>query len=82
MMITKTTQVAREIISKGNQRFTMIFNDKLTDGTRSLKVVGWSAKEYGQATRKLRAMGCKVKVLKTRSTSERYASSQRLHVTE
>lgn len=81
-MITKTTQVAREIINKGGQRYAMIFNDRIKGGVRSLKVVGWSAKEYGQATRKLKAMGCQVQVIKSGGTSQRYASPQRLHVTE
>ena len=73
-MITKTAMVARQIISAGYG--STMFNDKLVDGRRSLKVWGWRHERYMYAKRLLENMGCKVEVVVTD------AGSTRLHVTE
>ena len=49
MAITKTTQVARKIMNKG--KGTYLFNDRLVDGRRSLKVWGWTDSDYRKAKR-------------------------------
>lgn len=62
MAKTKTATVAREIMNAG--KGSIMFNDKLVDGTRSLKVWGWTDAEYRKAKRKLEAMGCTVDMIK------------------
>ena len=60
-MMTKTTLVTKCVMAiTGKGR--VFFNDKLVDGTRSLKVWGWSDSEYYQAKEMLTKMGCKAKV--------------------
>ena len=59
MAKTKTAIVAREIMDT-TKRGSIMFNDKLANGARSLKVWGWSDAEYRLAKRKLEAMGCQV----------------------
>lgn len=73
-MITKTRQVASEIINNGRGHFA--YNDRLVDGRRSLKVWGWNVSDYMKAQRKLERMGCKVQLV---STTMGYL---RLHVQE
>ena len=55
--ITQTTRVARSIIHKTG-RGSVIFNDRLADGKRSLKVWGWDMGEYLKAKRMLEKQGC------------------------
>ena len=57
--ITKTTRVATAV-SKLTGRGWIKFNDKLKDGRRSLKVLGWTDDDYEQAAKLLRVMGCDV----------------------
>ena len=83
-MITTTTKVAKKVIKKSG-RGSVIFNDKLIDGRRSLKVWGWGETEYLKAKKKLEKKGCTVKVVKVKSYP--YGSPMgrvqtRLHVTE
>lgn len=61
-MITTTTKVAKKIIEKTGKGRT-IFNDKLVDGRRSLKVWGWGESEYLKAKKKLEKKGCVVRVI-------------------
>ena len=65
MAITKTARVACEIIASG--RGTTMFNDKLEDGSRSLKVWGWTDADYRKAKRLLEAQGCKAELVTFRS---------------
>ena len=58
MTRTKTGRVARELSKDG-----FIFNDRLRDGRRSLKVWGWSERQYLLAKEKLEALGCTVEVV-------------------
>lgn len=58
-MTTKTRKAVNLI---GGAR--TVFNDKLKDGTRSLKVYGWDAVQYEQCAKVLREQGCQVKVVK------------------
>lgn len=79
-MVTKTRQVVNEIGNAG-----VVFNDKLADGRRSLKVWGWTRSEYVLAANKLREMGCKVEVVNFKRRVPGRAMSKvtiRLHVEE
>lgn len=81
MAITKTTQVARKIMNKG--KGTYLFNDRLVDGRRSLKVWGWSDAEYRKAKRELEAQGCKVDMVQFVAHKWNMSKLQtRLHVEE
>ncbi len=83
-MRTKTMAVA-QIVSGTNKRGTAIFNDKLADGTRSLKVWHWLKEDYEQAKAMLELWGCKVKMIEREKYSARGGRNymmRRLHVTE
>ena len=80
---TKTGKIASAIIATG--RGTMMFNDKLADGRRSLKVWGWSDSDYHKAKQLLEQEGCAVEMVTTRKVDLGYRTYQpriRLHVTE
>ena len=85
-MITKTGQVAKQIMSTGRGHYA--FNDKLKDGRRSLKVVGWGYSDYTKAKDMLEQLGCVAEIIKTtthRGTAfhgKRTCSVVRRHVTE
>ena len=60
-MTILTTMVARTVMrmtGKGH----MLFNDRLVDGRRSLKVWGWTDAQYFEAADMLKRMGCVAKV--------------------
>lgn len=81
-MTTLTTQVARKIMKKSGKG-SVLFNDKLSTGGRSLKVWGWSEAQYLKAKRKLEKKGCEVQLVKF--SSYHYSGRKqviRLHVTE
>ena len=81
MEVTKTTQTARLLAGAD----AMVFNDKLKDGTRSLKVWGWTEADYAKAKIVLEIAGCKVKVVqftRYRQRGARTVTQTRLHVTE
>lgn len=61
MAISKTMQAARAVIKKTG-RGTKIFNDRLADGTRSLKVWGWTADDYALAEGLLQQQGCQTAI--------------------
>lgn len=42
-----------------------VFNDRMKDGRRSVKVWGWGEKEFQAAADKLRALGCDVEIVVT-----------------
>ena len=82
--MTKTTAVAKMVILSTG-RGTVIFNDRLRDGTRSLKVWGWTANDYTEAKKLLTLYGCDVKMVEETKFSERggrYYTMRRLHVQE
>ena len=85
MSITVTRIVANEVC-KDTGRGTVIFNDKLADGTRSLKVWGWDDLDYMCAVMRLEALGFKPKLVKTRlqydARAGRERRSTRIHVLE
>ena len=84
-MVTKTTQVARSVMLESGKG-SFLFNDKLVDGRRSLKVWGWTSAEYLAAKSKLEAQGCKVNMVKAPVYHDhrgaRTVQNTRLHVTE
>ena len=82
--ITKTRAVARMVILT-NQRGHMIFNDRLTDGTRSLKVWGWLKQDYQDAKKLLETLGCRAQIVEAEKFSPRGGRNytmRRLHVQE
>ena len=82
--ITKTTKVANAVIELTGHGW-MKFNDRLKDGTRSLKVLGWTDEDYAQTAKLLTVMGCKVKIVRFGGYSYRAGRSYtqtRLHVKE
>jgi hypothetical protein len=81
---TQTTLVARKIMIKTGKG-SVLFNDKLIDGRRSLKVWGWSEGEYKLAKKKLKKKGCDVTLVRFKSFSHNNGGRKfqtRLHVTE
>ena len=83
-MMTKTGMVARQLIKQSGRGY-FVFNDRLVDGRRSLKVWGWNRSDYKEAKRLLELAGCRVDLVGTETYSPR--SNQRflqtrLHVTE
>lgn len=79
---TKTGKVAGLLMAEG--RGTLMFNDRLVDGRRSLKVWGWNQVDYLKAKTMLEQEGCTVDIVKTQyfqSGNRRYKNT-RLHVTE
>ena len=79
MAMTKTAKVARVIMANG--RGTMMFNDKLVDGTRSLKVWGWTGGDYMMAKQLLEQIGCRADIVTFRKQYSKKMQT-RLHVTE
>lgn len=56
-MMTKTALIARAVVAMTGKG-TSIFNDRLADGRRSLKVWGWTEMEYGRAQAMLTEARC------------------------
>jgi hypothetical protein len=84
MVKTKTRKVA-QVLSKATGRGHMIFNDRLANGTRSLKVWGWTGQDYIAAQELLRGMGCKVELVEQDKYSTRGGCTytmRRLHIVE
>jgi hypothetical protein len=84
MARTKTRATA-QALAKTVGRGWMIFNDKLADGTRSLKVWGWTVDDYAQAKAMLEVWGCKatlVEKVKYDARGGRNYTMRRLHVQE
>jgi hypothetical protein len=78
-MITKTFKAASAIRTlTGNG--SVIFNDRLVDGKRSLKVWGWTYAEYLQTAQILERQGCKVEFVQVPVGTR--GKRWRLHVVE
>jgi len=78
MFVTKTRQLARQHIKKTGRGST-IFNDRLVDGRRSLKVWGWALPQYESFQRLLAAEGLASEIVELDyQRGPRY----RIHVTE
>lgn len=59
--ITLTARTARFVCCRPScRKDTVIFNDKLSDGRRSLKVWGWTDDDYDLCAHLLKIAGCKV----------------------
>lgn len=59
MNVTKTTEIARALAGSG----ATIFNDKLVDGRRSLKVWRWSKADYERCKKALEDEGLRVEMV-------------------
>lgn len=82
-MMTKTRLVAQLLMAQG--RGTYVFNDRLVDDRRSLKVWGWGQSDYVEAKQMLEQAGCQVELVQFTARSPRSGqrySQTRLHVTE
>ena len=82
-MRTKTMAVAKVLKAEG--RGTWIFNDRMVDGRRSLKVWGWSLADYEQAKTMLEDWGCQVELVQALRYINRIGQKRmvtRLHVQE
>ena len=82
--VTKTTQIANAVIELTGHGW-MKFNDRLKDGRRSLKVIGWNDEDYKQAAKLLTVMGCDVWIVEFPGYNFRVGRGYmqtRLHVRE
>ena len=81
-MVTKTAHIARAVTAISGRGFLM-FNDRLKDGRRSLKVWGWTFKDYEMARELLTRAKCQVRVVEFDGYSRGAVKRQiRLHVQE
>lgn len=81
-MITLTAKVA-QVVKATTGKGTKVFNDRLGDGARSLKVWGWDRGEYFQVKQMLEQAGCEAHLVEF--VSARYGQripKVRLHVWE
>ena len=82
--VTMTTTCAN-VVCEMKGRGWMKFNDKLKDGRRSLKVLGWTDEDYADAAKLLTLMGCDVETVAFAGYSFRGGrnyTQTRLHVKE
>lgn len=81
MAVTKTMQIVRKLAGKD----ATVFNDKMVNGDRSIKVWGWDAEDYLWAKTEMVAAGLTA-VLTTHvgysSRAGRRYTQHRLRVTE
>ena len=81
MAKTKTIGVVRQLTGP----MPIVFNDRLKNGVRSVKVWGWRVADYERAVMALEAAGLKSKIVFFESYSHRggyYFTQPRLHVIE
>ena len=82
--VTATTAAANVVIKETGYGW-LKFNDKLKDGTRSLKVLGWTLREYQMAAHILHRAGYDTKIVNHNGYSVRGGRNYtqiRLHVKE
>ena len=81
-MASTISKVCRELINQTGEG-TIIFNDKMRDGRRSVKVWGWKEPMYQQAKLLLEQQGCEVEIVTFWTSIRGYSRRQtRMHVTE
>lgn len=61
MHVTETRRLARRHVGRGST----IFNDRLVDGRRSLKVWGWGLSQYESFQRVLKDAGLNSEIVST-----------------
>lgn len=87
-MTTFTGTVAQMVESTRGQHagWGLIYNDRMKDSRRSLKVRGWDSSHYAMAKALLEALGCEVEVTTTpmhdSSWGGSYGGWTRLHIWE
>lgn len=74
MYITRTMQIIRPLAGRN-----IVFNDRLVDGRRSVKVWSWDRSDYLKAKRRLEAAGLKVQLHEIKTPGH---VQLRLHVEE
>ena len=79
---TKTGAIVSAMIAANSN--CVMYNDRLRNGVRSVKVIGWTRADYTTAQRQLEQAGCTVKVVKLKKVLPwaRTQVAMRLHVTE
>jgi hypothetical protein len=84
--VTHTTQVAKQINEtyKIKDSYRTIYNDRLKDGRRSLKVIGWNYEHYIMAQDTLKGLGYESKIVSIPYPFKHnmMRSQYRLHVNE
>lgn len=71
------------LASQPEQNWLWVFNDKLSDGRRSIKVSDWGTKDYRKAAAMLSKAGMVVEIIPNQMDDLSYYESPcRLHVTE
>lgn len=83
-MSTQTTRIARIVMKKSNKG-SMIFNDRLADGRRSLKVWGWDLPQYERCQELLKKEGFTSEIVGHTYAATRWRPARtqyRLHVNE
>lgn len=81
MAVTKTMQIVRKLAGKD----ATVFNDKMVNGDRSIKVWGWKNTDYTNAKTALEAAGLRAVLTTYNGYSYRIAANYtqtRLRVTE
>lgn len=81
MATTKTMKIVRKLAGT----LATVFNDKLVDGTRSIKVWGWRPADYLKAKEALEQAGLKVRLVQFDKYAPRIGKEYRqtrLHVEE
>ncbi len=80
--MSKVTAVSKLVRSLAGKDRTM-YNDRLKDGSRSIKVQNWTKNQYAAAQRKLEQAGYKAEVRPNRlynTYSTNFVSKHRLRV--
>ena len=82
MFVTETTRTARKLIKQSGSG-SCLFNDRLADGRRSLKVWGWKPDMYEFCKKELERAGHEVELVSFPVTKwNRTVMQHRLHVLE
>ena len=80
-MITKSRSIVNGVVSIVGKGY--VFNDRLVDGRRSIKVWGWENSEYQFCKELLEKAGCTVKMVNVRINGTYNPRVYlRMHVTE
>lgn len=85
MYITETRKLARRHMKTTN-RGSVIFNDRLVDGSRSLKVWGWELPQYESFQQVLKGAGLRSDIVEMERLGNPYTKQRvmryRIHVYE
>ena len=80
--MTNAGKAVRLINSLRHHKHTIVFNDRMKNGGRSIKVWGWGEQDYDYAQKFLQELGFTVKRVITPYFHYCYGGNTRLHVWE